>query len=104
MTTKDINKIIDKIENTYPEGSEVVMTLAEKLRAEGRAEGIETGIEKGREEALVKATIKLLTRKFGTLPAEFKTRISKLDIVTLEIIIEDILEYESLEDVKKYIS
>ena len=100
MTTKDVNKIIDKIENTYPEGSEVVMTLAEKLRAEGIAEGI----EKGREEALVKATIKLLTRKFGTLPAEFKTRISKLDIVTLEIIIEDILEYESLEDVKKYIN
>ena len=84
------------------------MTLAEQLRAEGiekgRAEGIEKGIEKGREEALVKAVIKVLTKKFGMLPDEFKTRISKLDTVTLEIIIEDILEYKSLEDVKKYIS
>ena len=58
LTKKDMNKIIDKIENTYPEGSEVVMTLAEQLRAEG----IEKGIEKGRAEALVKAVIKLLTR------------------------------------------
>ena len=96
LTKKDMNKIIDKIENTYPEGSEVVMTLAEQLRAEG--------IEKGRAEALVKAVIKLLTKKFGMLPDEFKTRISKLDTVTLEIIIDDILEYQSLEDVKKYIS
>ncbi|MDD4570589.1 MAG: Rpn family recombination-promoting nuclease/putative transposase, partial [Tepidanaerobacteraceae bacterium] len=108
LTKKDMNKIIDKIENTYPEGSEVVMTLAEQLRAEGIEKGIEKGRaegrEEGREEALVKAVIKLLTKKFGMLPDEFKTRISKLDTVTLEIIIEDILEYKSVEDVKKYIS
>jgi len=67
-----MNKIIDKIENTYPEGSEVVMTLAEQFRAEG----IEKGIEKGREEALVKDVIKLLTKKFGILPDKlFKNRI-----------------------------
>lgn len=95
MTTKDVYEIIDKIENTYPEGSEVVMTLAEKLREEGR--------EQGRKETLVKTAIKLLTKKFGTLPDELKTSVSKLDTVTLEVIIEDILEYQSLEEVKKYI-
>lgn len=80
------------------------MTLAEQLRAEGIEKGIEKGRAEGRAEALVKAVIKLLTKKFGMLPDEFKTRISKLDTVTLEIIIDDILEYQSLEDVKKYIS
>ena len=34
-------------ETTYPEGSEVVMTLAEKFREEGKEEGIMKGVEKG---------------------------------------------------------
>lgn len=99
MTTRDINEIIDKIENTYPEGSEVAMTLAEKLRQEG----IEKGREEGETKALIKTAIKLLTRKFGILPEELKMKISKLDTTTLEVIIEGILDYKSLEDVKKYI-
>jgi hypothetical protein len=45
----------------------------------------------------------LLTRKFGILPEELKMKISKLDTTTLEVIIEGILDYKSLEDVKKYI-
>ncbi|WP_015295704.1 DUF4351 domain-containing protein [Tepidanaerobacter acetatoxydans] len=67
------------------------MTLADKLREEGR-------------EALIKTAIKLLTKKFGSLPEEIRVRISKLDLVTLEVIIDGIFEYESLEDVKKYIN
>ncbi|SDL20773.1 protein of unknown function [Clostridium cochlearium] len=103
MTTRDINEIIDKIENTYPEGSEVAMTLAEKLRQEGIEKGIEKGREEGETKALIKTAIKLLTRKFGILPEELKMKISKLDTTTLEVIIEGILDYKSLEDVKKYI-
>jgi len=107
VSKKDINKIVQKIENTYPEGSERVMTLAEILRKEGiekgMEKGMEKGIEKGKTKALEKAVIKLLTKKFGVLPEELKIGISKLDAVTLEIIIDGIFEYESLEDVKKYI-
>ena len=103
LTTRDINEIIDKIENTYPEGSEVAMTLAEKLRQEGIEKGIEKGREEGETKALIKTAIKLLTRKFGILPEELKMKISKLDTTTLEVIIEGILDYKSLEDVKKYI-
>src|SRR5699024_3458559 len=99
-----INEIVKKIESTYPEGSERVMTLAEIFRKEGIEEGIEKGIEKGETKALEKAVIKLLTKKFGALPEELRIGISKLDAITLEIIIDDIFEYESLEDVKKYIS
>ena len=107
LTTKDANKIIDKIKNTYPEGSEVVMTLAERFRQEGVEKGIEKGImkgiAKGRQEERLNTTMKLLTKKFGTLPEEIRIGISKLDSVTLEVIIDDIFEYQSLEDVKKYI-
>jgi predicted transposase/invertase (TIGR01784 family) len=111
LTTKNVNEIIDKIGNTYPEGSEVVMTLAEQFRKEGREKGMMEGLEKGMMEglekgevkALVNTVIKLLTKKFGTLPEELKTEISKLDTITLEVIIGDILEYQSLEDVRKYV-
>ncbi|CDI40912.1 conserved protein of unknown function [Tepidanaerobacter acetatoxydans Re1] len=91
LTTKDVDIMVKKIDNIYPKGSEVVMTLADKLREEGR-------------EALIKTAIKLLTKKFGSLPEEIRVRISKLDLVTLEVIIDGIFEYESLEDVKKYIN
>jgi predicted transposase YdaD len=83
------------------------MTLAEQLRAEGREEGRKEGRVEGRKEgrveALVETAIKLLTKKFGSLPEEFKIKLSKLDAATLEVVIDNIFEYESLEDVKKYI-
>jgi predicted transposase YdaD len=107
LTKKNINEIIDKIENTYPEGSEAIMTLAEKFREEGKEEGIikgmMEGIDKGRKEERLNTTMKLLTKKFGVLPEELKIAISKLDLVTLEIIVDGIFEYQSLEEVKRYI-
>ena len=99
MTKETANEIIRKIENTYPEGSEIVMTLAEKFREEGREEGL----EKGKANTLVKTAIKLLTKKFGILPKEVTSKISELDNSTLEIIIDGIFEYKTLDDVKKYI-
>lgn len=71
------------------------MTLAEMFKKEG--------IEKGIRDERINTTMKLLTKRFGPLPEEIRVGISKLDIVTLEIIIDGIFEYESLEDVKKYI-
>lgn len=103
LTKKDIEDIIEKVENTYPEGSEVVMTLAEILKQEGREEGELRGIEKGENRALAKTAIRLLTKRFGTLPEDARLKIEKLDTVTLEIIIDEILEYKSLEDAKKYL-
>lgn len=103
LTEKDIEKLIAKIENNYPEGSDVVMTLAERFVEKGIEKGMEKGIEKGETNALVKTAIKLLTKKFGNLPEEVKTKISKLDNSSLEIIIEGIFEYKSLDDIKKYL-
>lgn len=99
LTKKDIDDIITRIENSYPEGSEVVMTWAEQLREEGKLKGI----EEGEVRALSKTAIRLLTKKFGQLPVEVRTKLQSLDIVTLEIIIDEILEYKSLEDTMKYL-
>ena len=83
------------------------ITRIESAREEGLKEGMEKGIEKGIEEgevnALARTAIKLLTKKFGLLPEELKTRISELDPPTLDIMIDGIWDYESLEDIKKHI-
>ena len=100
---EDIDYVVQKIENVYPEGSEQVMTLAEIFRKEGMEKGMEKGIGQGETKALQKTVIKLLTKKFGVLPEDIREKISKLDAITLEIIIGDIFEYESLEDINKYI-
>jgi predicted transposase YdaD len=53
LTETDVKEIIEKIETTYPEGSEVVMTLAERF--------MEKGVMKGLEKVVRKAIIKGLT-------------------------------------------
>ena len=58
LTKNDINKIIYKLETTYPGGSDTIMTLAEILREEGknegRIQGIKEGLEQGLEQGLEK--------------------------------------------------
>jgi predicted transposase/invertase (TIGR01784 family) len=108
LTKRDMEVIIKEIETTFPKGSEVTMTLADILREEGMQEGLEKGIEKGIElgqaKALSKTALQLLTAKFGVLPKELAEEISKLDVITLELIINNIFNYNHLDDVRKFIS
>ncbi len=119
LTKKDVEKIIKRFGTTYPEGSEVTMTLADMWRDEGVQQGIQQGIQQGMQQglqegiqqgieiggakALAKTAIRLLTKKFYTVPEEVKEGIFKLDTVTLEILIDDIWDYQTIEDVKKYL-
>ena len=103
ITKDDVNEMVNKIENVYPEGSEIMMTLAEQFREEGMAEGIKKGIKEGETKILVKTATSLLTKKFGALEEDTRLKIEKLDTITLECIIDEIFEYESLDDLKRYI-
>ena len=118
LTKEDVEDIIKKVETNYPEGSEIVMTLAEVLRQEGMQEGIQKGIQKGIQEGIqkgrqeerketlsktYKTAIRLLTKRFGKLPEDLRNKMSQVELENLEIIIESIFDFESLEDVKKYI-
>ena len=47
--------------------------------------------------------IYLLTKKFGILPEETQSKIEKLDEAVLETIINEILEYNSLEDINRHL-
>lgn len=54
-------------------------------------------------ERLVRIVLKLLTKKFGIIPIEMREKIEKLDAYNLEIISEEILDFNNLEGVNRYL-
>ncbi|MEG3070207.1 MAG: Rpn family recombination-promoting nuclease/putative transposase [Candidatus Syntrophopropionicum ammoniitolerans] len=52
LTKADFVELVKKIETTYPEGSETVMTLAQVFREEGKKEGIIKGMRRGMEKGI----------------------------------------------------
>lgn len=99
LSTDQLNTVIKQFEVTYKKGSEVTMTLAEVLREEG----FEKSIEKGEARAYSKMAIKALSKKLGILPAEYCEKLSQLNLVTLETLNEEIDNFKSIEDVKKFL-
>lgn len=68
-----------------------------------KQEVIEEGIKEGRKQELLRTSTKLLTKKFGVLSEDIKGKIEKADITGLEIIVDDILNFNKLEEVNKYL-
>ena len=58
LAKNDIHKIIKQIKTNYPEGGEVVMTIARILREEGRMEGLLKGRKEGREDVARRSLLK----------------------------------------------
>ncbi|RDW15805.1 transposase [Oceanobacillus arenosus] len=55
FTSEEVKTIMERIEKDYPEGSEVIMSIADLLREEGRGEGREEGREEEKVELIMKA-------------------------------------------------
>lgn len=79
------------------------MTLADIFRQEGKEEGKKEGIQQGERRKSLNYAIKLLTKKFGKLPEDYKERLNNADTEILDLIIEEIFSLESLDDVDKYL-
>lgn len=58
LTEKEVDKVIEKI----PEGSDVVMTLAEMYRKEGEMKGEKRGYEKGKKEGIQEVAKNLIIK------------------------------------------
>ena len=76
------------------------MTLAEVLREEG----FEKGIEKGKRDGLSDLAINRLTKKFGIMPSAYREKINTLDLNSLEMLNYEIDDFNSLDDVRKYLA
>ncbi|MEG4245033.1 DUF4351 domain-containing protein [Microcoleus sp. Pol10_D6] len=88
------------------------ITLEEtRFYREAKEEGIEQGIEQGIVQGIVqgreqegRALIlrllnrRLLNRRVGTLPESITTRIADLSIEQIETLAEELLDFQSIED------
>ena len=81
---------------------ELKMTLAERLDTWAQAheqKGIEKGIERGIEKGEALVLQKLLTKRFGTLPADMVGKISAASAGQIDVWLDRVLDAASLEDV-----
>ena len=82
--------------------------LKDKVSALNEAErkGIEKGIKQGIEKARLKdveTVLKLLNKKFGNVSIEFNNKIQNLDSDKLKLIIEDIFDIDTLDELRQYL-
>lgn len=101
LTLECIKKLYKKSDYERYVKEEILMQSS--LYKEPYEKGLKEGEIKGETKTLARTAIKFLIKKFGVVPEDLKEGIQKLDAPTLEIIIDNILEYEDLEQVKKYI-
>ena len=74
----------------------------EKGIEEGRKEGIKEGIEKSRLKD-VETVLKLLNKKFANVSKEFNDKIQNLNGDKLNLIIENILDIDTLDQLRQYL-
>jgi len=86
------------------------MSTANKLREEGKLDGIKEGmregIKEGKKEELIETIINLTTKRLNidSFSPELEKSLYKAELGTLKIIRDNLLNIESLEDLKKYLN
>lgn len=85
---------------------ELKMTLAERFdqwaqqyEQRGKQEGLQKGRQEGQQEGEARLLLRLLTRRFGELPADTVTRIQRADLPQLEAWSDRVLDARSLAEV-----
>ncbi len=78
-------------------------STADLLREEGIQLGEARGIQKGRQEEKANTLIRQLTKRFHRVPEEMKEKIRQLDDATLDLMLLEIFDYQSVEDAKEWL-
>jgi predicted transposase YdaD len=66
--------------------------------------GISRGREEGRLEEKLAITFRQLNRKLGNLSEEIATQIKSLEPNQLDTLTEDLLDFQALEDLERWLS
>jgi hypothetical protein len=88
---KILESDMEEVETMVANNAFMIKEMKEKAEKEG--------IKKDKIETVKK----LLSKKFGDIGNEYINKINKLNIDKLNLIVENILEVESLEEVEKYL-
>ena len=88
-----VNQEVKAMEMTWEERME------EKYTQKGMEKGMEKGLAQGRLDALRSVVLRLLRRRFGTVPENVQSRVEAIDeIAPLSDLAERVLEIDSIEE------
>ena len=73
--------------------------FVEEWRQEGREQGIQIGLQQG----ITDMTLRLLERRVGHITVAQKKTITKLPILKLTKLGEDLLDFQAAEDLKRWL-
>jgi hypothetical protein len=82
------------------EEREQIMQITTSWKEEGRVEGREEGRVEGQSNTILRQ----LNRKLGNLPEEIATRIRSLEAFQLDSLTEDLLDFETFDDLNRWLS
>jgi Domain of unknown function (DUF4351)/Putative transposase, YhgA-like len=82
------------------EEREQIMQITTSWKEEGRVEGREEGRIEGQSNTILRQ----LNRKLGNLPEEIAKRIQSLELVQLDSLTEDLLDFETFDDLNRWLS
>jgi len=98
-----LNRNFIKDEILENEVSRMTKTLYDpEVEKRGIEKGIEKGIAEGIEKGKAELLIKLLIKKFKSLPEEYEDKIMNLPINTIDRIGMDIFDIDSVEELEEY--
>ncbi len=102
FTQNEVKRIYAEVGYIYPEGSEIIMSLAERLEEEA----LERGLEKGRLEGEIanskKSIRNILFNRFELTDVEVNKKLNELnDMVILENLFNRAMSVESLDEFRK---
>ena len=80
-----------------------IKNVVDTSKEEGREEGLQEGRKEGREEATIQLIIRLLQKRFGSLPEDTPTTLRTVPMDVLEALAEDLLDFASLEDMTAWL-
>lgn len=107
LTKKDVDEIMKQFETTYPEGSDIAMTLAEMWKDEGMQQGLQQGMQQGLEKggvsALSETAIQLLIERFGKVPQDIKEGITNSDTAALKLLLVNSFKFQEVDEARRYI-
>ena len=95
FTKNDIRDIVKTLEQAYPEGSDVMKTIADVLREEGK--------EQGKQQGIAELLLMMLGDKVGPIPEDIQKQIYLLKEQKLKTIFKNLDHIEMIDDIKKFL-
>lgn len=97
---KNVERIIDENEEVEEMISNLEKTILQEMK-EREKKGMKKGIEKGMEKGIGVTVLKLLEKKFGSVPEEYVKKIEGAGKETLLKIVDKIFEIDKIEDLER---